>query len=129
MERFWLRMTQLFQHKWTSTEGDCLDAGRHTDTFLRWCKELEHFTVEDWKRAYKRIEGDIKQAARIGDDLWPPCSLDVVTYAEPVIGSKMYKSFVEYDGKPKAIEDTTAREKRFAKGREECAKILGMWDD
>jgi len=107
-----------------STEGDQIKDGIHTNNFLRWCGELSHFTDKDWTRAYKRIEGDIKEAARMGEDIWPPSSVAVVAYAEPPMYSKMYKSFA----RTTAVEDITKKEKRKELGQVECKKLLDMFD-
>jgi len=117
-------MAQLYPHKFTSAEGEHIKNGEHTNNFKRWCSELEHFTGKHWKRAYRRIEGDIKDAAKMGEDIWPPCSVAVVAYAEPPICSQMYKPFDRAIG----IEDKTAKEKRKKKGVEECAGMLSMFD-
>jgi len=119
-------MTQLYQHKWVSTEGDYLnEKDEYTENFKRWCGELGHFTDKHWQRSYKRIEGDIKEAARMGDDIWPPSSVAVVAYGEPPICSQMYKSF----DRATALEDITAKEKRIELGCRESAKLLAMFDD
>lgn len=118
-------MTQLYQHKWVSTEGDHLnEKNYYTENFKRWCGELSHFTDKHWKRSYNRIEGDIKEAARMGEDIWPPSSVAVVAYSEPAICSKMYKNF----DREKAIEDISAKEKRKELGIAECQKLLRLFD-
>lgn len=118
-------MTQLFQHKWESTAGAAIDDDGYTETFMRWCKELEGFTTEDWKRAYTRVESDIKAAAKMGKEIWPPSTLDVIAYAEHnPTGSAMYKPF----DRSTALEDKTAREKRRELGKEQCSNLLNMWD-
>lgn len=122
MERFWNRMTQLYQHKWKNTAGVHLDENGYTETFQRWCKELGHFTDKDWKRAYNRIESDIKHAAKLGENIWPPSTLEVIAYAEPLPG--MYKSF----DRSTAIEDKTTKEKLREMGKEQCSKLLNMFD-
>ena len=118
-------MTQLYQHKWVSTEGDHLnEKDEYSDNFKRWCGELSHFTDKHWQRSYKRIEGDIKEAARMGDDIWPPSSVAVVAYADPPMCSKMYKPF----DRSTALEDITAKEKRLELGMSECDKLLKLFD-
>lgn len=118
-------MTQLFQHKWVSTEGDHLnEKDEYTNNFKRWAEELKNFNDKDWSRAYQRIEHDIKEAARMGDDIWPPSSIAVVAYAEPPICSQMYKAF----DRTTALEDITAKEKRIELGKAECEKLLNLFD-
>ena len=117
-----MRMGQLYQHKWLSSAGDHIDEDGYTETFLRWCKELNHFAGEDWKRAYGRIESDIVKAAKSGEQVWPPSSLEVATYGKPPRG--MHQPF----SKPIAIEDEGAKAKRLEKGKEECSKLLALFE-
>mgnify|MGYP003646112776 CR=1 FL=1 len=118
-------MILLYRHQFTSTEGLVFDEEEnYNNNFLRWCKELEHFTGKDWSRAYKRIESDVKEAARMGKDIWPPSSLAVVAYSEPPICSQMYKAF----DRSTAVEDLTAKEERYRRGQEESSKLLSMFD-
>ena len=118
-------MTQLFQHKWVSTEGEYSDNGKHTGNFLRWAHELKHFDDDAWKRAYSRIECDIKESAKLGEQAWPPSSVAVVAFAEKPVSSAMYKPF----DRSRAIEDKTARERRMRVGQEHCKKLMAMFDD
>ena len=125
MTKFWVRMSQLFTHKFLSAEGEHIDnQGEYSSNFKRWCEELKKFTDKDWTKAYKRIEDDIKAAAHEGKDLWPPSSLAVIAYAEPVIASQMYKAF----DRSAAVEDLTAKEERYRRGQEESSKLLSMFD-
>ena len=118
-------MTQLFQHKWVSTEGDHLnEKEEYTENFKRWCEELKHFNDAEWKRAYKRIEHDISMAAKMGDDIWPPSSVAVIAYSEPPMCSKMYRAF----DRSRGIEDQTAKAKRKEVGAEQCSKLLGIFE-
>ena len=118
-------MTQLFQHKWVSTEGDHLnEGGQYAENFIRWAEELKGFDDDCWKRAYKRIEYDIRDAAKMGEDIWPPSSVAVLAYAEPPICSQMYKTF----DRAKGIEDQTAKAHRKEVGAKECGNILSMFD-
>ena len=116
-------MGQLYQHKWLSSAGVHIDDDGYTDTFNRWCKELEHFTSGDWKRAYNRIEGDIKHAAKMGEQIWPPSSLEVIAFAEPPCGSAMYKDF----DRSTAVEDLTKKEERHELGKHQWSNLLDMF--
>jgi hypothetical protein len=124
MERFFLRMAQLYPHKFISAEGEHIKNGEYTNNFKRWCGELGHFTDKQWKRAYRRIEDDKTKAAHAGKDLWPPSSIDVVAYASPPLFTKMYKSF----DRSTAVEDITKKEKRLELGISECDKLLKLFD-
>lgn len=112
----------MFQHKWLTENGE--NATLQNPVFARWCQELKHFTPKEWGRAYARIESDVKQAARQGDDLWPPSSVAVIAYSEPPVNSGMYRRF-----KPLGIEDKTAKEKRKELGRKEISKIKALLGD
>ena len=117
-------MTQLYPHKFIAAEGKHIEDGEYNDNFKRWTNELAHFDNKAWKRAYTRIESDIKKAAHEGKDCWPPSSLAVIAYSEPPICSQMYKAFDQST----ALEDQTAKEERFKKGQEESTKLLSMFD-
>ena len=116
---FWMRMIQLFPHKFITAEGDYKDFhGNYTGNFLRWCEELKGFTDKHWQRAYHRIEDSIKTGAKNGVEAWPPVSVAVVAYAEPVINSRMYRQLP-----PAQLEDLTTKEKRKQTGLSELAKL------
>ena len=122
---FWMRMIQLFPHKFITAEGDYKDYhGNYTGNFLRWCDELKGFTDKHWERAYNKIEDNIKTGAKTGNDAWPPVSVAVVGLAESVINSKMYRELPNVE-----LEDLTAKEKRKEVGLSELAKLKGLFDE
>jgi hypothetical protein len=125
MKRFWVRMTQLYPHKFTTTEGDYInEKNQYAENFKRWTNELAHFDAKAWKKAYTRIEADIKKAAHEGKDCWPPCSLAVIAYAEPGIGEQSFKDF----DRATAVEDLTKKEERYKTGKEQCKSLLSLFD-
>jgi len=117
-------MTEQYHHKWSSREGEISDGQDFSKNFLRWCNELQNFTGDDWRKVYKRISDDIKKAAQHGKDSWPPSSLEVVAYTESIIAAAMYMPFDQ----SAAVEDITAKEKRFETGSKECKNILSLFD-
>jgi hypothetical protein len=114
----------MYPHKFISAEGEHIKNGEYTNNFKRWCDELGHFTDQHWKRSYGRIEGDIKAAAKMGEDIWPPSSVAVIAYSEPPICAKMYKPF----DRARGIEDQTAKAHRKEVGAKECGDILSTFD-
>ena len=117
-------MIRQYRHKWTTSEGGVYDGDQLSENFLAWCEELQHFGEKEWGRVFERIKGDIIEAAKMGEDIWPPASLAVIAYAEPAQGSAMYKAF----DSSVAIEDETAKARRYEAGVEETSKLLKMFD-
>ena len=121
MSQFWAWMTRQFKHKWSSSEGDIYDGENLADNFTQWCQELNYFGDKEWSRVFERIQADIMNAAKMGDDIWPPSSIAVVAYAEPAINSKMYRELPDI-----GIEDLTAKEKRKQTGLSELEKLKAL---
>jgi len=116
-------MTRQYGHKWT-IQGGIYDGQRLSENFLVWCEDLQHFGDTEWDRAFKRIQGDLKENAKMGKESWPPSSIAVVAYAEPPMCSQMYKAF----DRSTALEDITTKEKRLELGVSECDKLLKLFD-
>ncbi len=72
----WDRMEQLFRHRWSSAEGEKFKDGQLTQNFLMLCRKTEELTNEQWRRGFDQLEKRVSDAARQGDESWPP------TYAE-----------------------------------------------
>jgi hypothetical protein len=119
-----VRMTQLYPHKFIAAEGKHIEDGEYNDNFKRWTNELAHFDGKAWKRAYTRIESDIKKASHDGKDCWPPSSLAVIAYSEPGIGERSFKAF----DRATAVEDLTKKEERYETGKEQCKGLLSLFD-
>ena len=117
-------MTKQYRHQWTSSEGGVYEGDNLSENFLSWCEELQDFGDKEWGRVFERIKGDIKDAAKTGEDIWPPSSVAVLAYAEPPMCSQMYKTF----DRAKGIEDQTAKAHRKEVGAKECGNILSMFD-
>ena len=116
-------MAQLYPIKFIAAQGKHIDNGEYTENFKGWTNELAHFDTKAWRRAYTRIEHDIKKAAQDGVESWPPSSLAVVAYAEPGIGERSFKAF----DRTYAIEDLTKKEERFETGKKQCEDLLSFW--
>lgn len=116
-------MTRQFGHKWT-IQGGIYDGSSLSGNFLSWCEDLQHFGDAEWERAFNRIQGDLKENAKMGEESWPPSSIAVVAYGEPPMCSKMYKPFDRSTG----IEDQTAKKSRKEVGARECKSLLSIFD-
>lgn len=124
-------MTRLYGHKWVSKEGDFPidDQGRidkgHPNIygFRVWFDAVKHLTDEQWKRGVDRVQSNIREAAKIGDESWPPSFEEFVTYATENRNSA-HKYFMRGLPEPKEV-----KEARKERGREECKKLLSIFDD
>lgn len=77
----WDRMTQLYRARWTSAEGEKLEAygpraGQLTQNFLLWCRKTESLTNEQWAKGFEVLEKQVEKQSSNGETPWPP------TYAE-----------------------------------------------
>lgn len=113
-------MRQLFGHKWASQAGPAkLENGRYSPEFLLWCRKLEGLSDAAYQRGFNQIEFLVKEAARQGDEMWPPSYAGFLGYCEEAPRSAMYKHFP-----PIGIEDKTKREKDREIGKREAKKLL-----
>ena len=122
MAEFWEWMTREFGHKW-NFQGGVFDGPKLAKNFMVWCEKLQHFTEREWDRVFKRIEGDIKEYAKLGKTLFPPSPTEVVAYAESPVGAGMYKDF----DRSTAVEDLTKKEERHELGKQQCSNLLDMF--
>lgn len=122
----WERMGQLFGHKWSSQEGEITDpAGKFNPRFLLWCLKTAHLTDEDWARGFREVEFRVREAARMGDEIWAPSYAAFLGYCEKPVGAPAHRYF----DRSAALEDKTAKERRRQLGLENCSKLLGMFDN
>jgi len=118
-------MTRQYGHKW-SIQGGVYDGQQLSKNFVVWCEDLQHFGEKQWNRVFKRIEHDIKEAARMGKESWPPSPVAVVEYAADNTdeeGWKMYKAF----DRSTAVEDLKKKEERHELGKHQCSNLLDMF--
>ena len=121
----WARMSQLYRHKWDTSEGRILDdQGNYSDGFLLWCRKTESLTHDEWRRGFDVLEQEIREAERSGDNLWPPSYPAFIEKCQSRINAKMYKVFPA----TLQLEDKTTKEKRKEQGRQECQKLLSMFE-
>jgi len=57
-------MAQLYPLKFIAAQGAHIENGQYTENFKGWTNELAHFDAKAWRRAYTRIEHDIKKDAQ-----------------------------------------------------------------
>lgn len=90
----WERMTNLYGHKWMSQEGPhTMENGSPSTAYLLWCRKLENLSEDDFARGFKQIEFLVKEAARQGDELWPPSYAGFIGYCEKPHGEIAYRYF------------------------------------
>lgn len=117
----WERMNQLYRHKWDKAEGPRRNENKkYTANFLLWCRKTEHIDDEGFKRGFDRLETDVREAGRQGDESWPPSYAAFVGYCEPPVGYAAHKPFL------KALPvSEQVRQERKAVGLTALEEILG----
>jgi len=79
-------MTQLYRHKWSSSEGEMLNPdGKYSDTFMLWCRKTEHLTDDEWAYAFESMERDIAKNKQNGVESWPPSYAEFTAMANKTI--------------------------------------------
>lgn len=84
---------------------------------------VKDLTDEQWRRGVDRIQNNIREAAKIGDESWPPNYEEFVTYATENRNAS-HKVFT-----PCLPESEEAKAERKAKGRERMATIKSLFDE
>lgn len=120
-------MASIFGSRWKSQQGDILDEKkRETKNFIQWCFKLDKVSDSQYDRAFEKIEYRAKQAAREDRIPWPPSYAEFLGYCESSANSHMYQNYNAY---PLALPEPKAdKDKRRAKGMEECKNILDMFE-
>lgn len=122
----WQRMRQLFGHKWVSQAGPVkLENGRYSPEFLLWCRKLEGLSDEEYQRGFHMLEHKVREAARQGDEEWPPSYAGFIGLCEKPVGSQAHRIF----DRSRALEDKTEKERQRQVGIAQCSELLGMFDD
>lgn len=129
-------MTRLYGHKWVSKEGEFpvdengqIDRGHDNIYGFRvWFDCVKDFTDEQWRQGVDRIESNVREAARVGDESWPPSYEEFAAYATTK------KSAKYWNGAPGEFvhslpESKEAKEERKARGREKCSAILSIFNE
>ena len=113
----------MYGHKWASQEGPRRDEkNSYTANFLLWCRKLEHLSDEDFKRGFDQIEYLVRDAARQGDEIWPPSYAGFIGYCERPFGAKAHKPF-----KQLALQDKTAVEAARAEGKKQLDHLKSLF--
>lgn len=121
----WVRMGQLYGHKWSSQEGPAtMENGAYSTAFILWCRKTEGLTDEAWQRGFNQIEFLVKEAARQGEEAWPPSYAGFIGYCERAHGELAHKYFPQL-----GLEDKTKRERDLEIRKSELKKIQDLLVD
>lgn len=121
----WERMTQLFGHKWISTEGEPLNEnGDLSENFVFWCKKTEDLSNEAWRRGFDRLEFQVRDSARQGDEAWPPSYAAFLGMCDEPEVKALHKPFAR-----RALPDKGAEERARKAGETELSRMLNLFDD
>lgn len=116
-------MRQLFGHKWASQAGPAkLENGHYSPEFLLWCRKLEQLTDAEYQRGFMQLEFLVREAARQGDELWPPSYAGFLGYCEKPHSEQAHRYFSQ-----QALPDTTAQERAKAAGNREIRKMRALF--
>lgn len=131
----WARMTQLFKSKWVYQEGEIKQrSGEYEKNFLFWCEKLAGMTDEQWRRGFAQLEFMVRDAARQGEDMWPPSyaaflgMCDGPKEQEDPRKKALHKFVTPYF-KVEALEDKTAIERSQAIGSSTLESLKSMFDE
>lgn len=120
----WTRMIQLFGHKWHSNAGPTKHQnGKYTQEFLLWCRKLDGLSDEAYQRGFWMLEHKVKEAARMGEEEWPPSYAGFLGMCERPHGEMAQRYF-----SPPALEDKTKKERDREVGKREAKKLLEQFD-
>ena len=128
---FWDRMTRLYGHKWISREGEFpANENGHIDKghpniygFRVWFDAVKDLSDEQWRRGVDRIEKNIREKAKIGDESWPPSYEEFIAYATEH-RNRAHKYFA-----PSLPQPPEIRSKRKRLALESLDKIKSMLDE
>lgn len=121
------RLGDLFDSK-AANRGLVVYADRekkiYSEKLELWCRKLDDLTAEDFKRGMAWLEKRAEESYALGDEMWPPSYAEFRALAFPLSGrdTLAHKPFAQLP----ALEDKTAREKRYALGREKSRELLDM---
>lgn len=116
-------MGQLYGHKWASQSGPIKHKnGQYTQEFLLWCRKLEGLTDEQYQRGFYQLEFLVREAAKLGDEAWPPSYAGFLGYCETPHGEISHKLFPKL-----ALPDKTAQERAKKAGEAELEKMKGLF--
>lgn len=105
MAKFWLRMTEVYGHKWTSAHGD--------EPTELWSMGLSALSMDDLKAGIR--------ACMTSGDAWPPSLPQFLALCKPP--KRENEAMYRWAG-PALPQKMTDEQK--ARGRDEIAKLKGM---
>lgn len=118
-------MTQLYGHKWASREGmPKTEAGHFAPNFLFWCKRTEHLNDEQWRRGFDQLEYLVRDAARCGDEAWPPSYAEFTMYCEKPSGSQAHRYFARSLPEPESM-----KEKRHKQAKHYIERLKNIFEE
>ena len=127
------RMGALFRNK-ARSDGLLIFANKHdeeheiyTDTFKLWCVKLRDLTAADFERGTLVMEKRAMDLYQQGEEMWPPSFAEFRALAFQAT-SRDTQAHNPFERLP-ALEDKTAREKRYELGRQESRRLLDMFGD
>jgi hypothetical protein len=125
----------LFKSKWAYQEGEIKQTdGQYERNFLFWCEKLAGLTDEQWARGFERVEFSVREAARQGNEAWPPSYAAFLGYCdEPDKPDDPHKKalhqFVTPYWKVKQLEDQTKKERAKETAETELGKLKSLFED
>lgn len=123
-------MVDLFQQKAIS-KGFIIyfdqEKGIKSDTFELWCRKLCDLNPEDFKKGMLNLEKKAEDDYRLGKEMWPPSYAEfrALSFPNSDRDSLAHKPFLPV----LAIEDQTAKEKRYEEGVKQTSILLQMLDE
>lgn len=121
------RLADLFGSK-AASRGLILfadeDRGVHSEAFRLWCRKLADLTAENFKTGIDGVERKAESDYREGHEMWPPSYAEFRALCFPKAGrdTQAHKVFERLP----ALEDHTAKARRYEAGKKHCESILGM---
>ena len=114
MLELWVRMEDLFPNLWSATNGL---AQLENKKFETWCRKLTDLSLEDFGRAFSRLEDEIAAARNTGQKIYPPSYAEFLglTRAKPGDAITAQQAAQASTTLPNLLRDRS--EKTIAKGR------------
>ena len=121
------RLADLFDSK-AAAKGLVIYKDRENKIYSEkielWFRKLDDLTTDDFKRGMSGLEKKAEIDYREGNEMWPPSYAEFRALAFPKSGrdTQAHKVF----DRPTAIEDQTAKARRYELGKQESSKLLAM---
>jgi hypothetical protein len=103
------------------------EKGIYSEAFRLWCRKLSDLGEDDFKAGMTGVETRAEAMFREGDEMWPPSYAEFRALCFPMTtrDTQAHKYFEPV----LALEDKTAKEKRYELGRQKSAELLSMFPD